>query len=387
MIRDPLTLAALLIATTALAFWLDRRFPFFSRIGAALLVIIFGAVLSNLGIVPRASPVYDTIEGPVLSLAIVFLLFSVSLADLRQAGPQMLGAFALGAAGTAVAAFLGAWAFAPALASDTWKLAGAFTGTYTGGSLNFAAVGRALGLGGSTFAAASAADNVTTTVWMAVSLAIPVWFGRRWARARRARVAAAPANGERARRVGRNMVHPYWDRVEVSLFQLVILAALGVLILLTARAVSTRLPEIPQVLWLTTFALLAAQLPAVRRLRVSQALGNLGLHLFLALIGVYSIIGEIAQVGLAVFYYTLWVVGGHALVLFGAGWLARADLRVLCVATQACIGGPSTAMAIAVARGWPWLLVPGVAAALLGYAVGNYLGLGVAYLTRGLLGG
>lgn len=125
----------------------------------------------------------------------------------------------------------------------------------------------------------------------------------------------------------------------------------------------------------------------MRRLRIAEALGNLGLHPFLVVIGVHSIVGEIVRVGPAVFYYTLWVVLAHAVVLFGLGWAARAPLETLTVATQACIGGPSTAMAIAVARGWPGLVVPGVAVALLGYALGNYLGLGVAHLARATIGG
>ncbi|NIP82031.1 MAG: DUF819 family protein, partial [Gemmatimonadetes bacterium] len=50
------------------------------------------------------------------------------------------------------------------------------------------------------------------------------------------------------------------------------------------------------------------------------------------------------------------------------------------------VGGPSSALALAVGRDWKALVLPGVVVGLLGYAVGNYLGLGVAYWVRGLLG-
>lgn len=61
-------------------------------------------ILAHVGIVPRASPVYEAIEGPVLSLAIVFLLFSVNLADPKRAGPvardpRLAGAHAAGRCG------------------------------------------------------------------------------------------------------------------------------------------------------------------------------------------------------------------------------------------------------------------------------------------------
>jgi uncharacterized membrane protein len=43
-------------------------------------------------------------------------------------------------------------------------------------------------------------------------------------------------------------------------------------------------------------------------------------------------------------------------------------------------------MALAMARKWPALMLPGLAAGLIGYAVGNYAGFGIAYLVRSLVG-
>ena len=59
-------------------------------------------------------------------------------------------------------------------------------------------------------------------------------------------------------------------------------------------------------------------------------------------------------------------------------------LGSLAVASQAAVGGPSSALAVAVSRGWPGLILPGIIVGLVGYAIGNYLGFGVAYLVRGL---
>jgi len=142
VIRDPLLLTAVVVGVTALAFLLDREVAPLSKIGASLLVILFGAVLSNAGLVPAASPVYDVILGPVTSVAIAWLLLAVDLRDLKRAGPQMLGAFGLALAGTMAGAALGALLFASAFGEDTWRLAGTLAGTYSGGSVNFVAVAR-----------------------------------------------------------------------------------------------------------------------------------------------------------------------------------------------------------------------------------------------------
>ena len=48
------------------------------------------------------------------------------------------------------------------------------------------------------------------------------------------------------------------------------------------------------------------------------------------------------------------------------------------VASQAVIGGPATAVAVAAALGRRELILPAMALGMLGYLIGSYLGLGVA---------
>ena len=68
------------------------------------------------------------------------------------------------------------------------------------------------------------------------------------------------------------------------------------------------------------------------------------------------------------------------------GRLLRFDVETLTVASQAAIGGPTTAIALTTARRWTDLTLPGAAVSLLGYGVDNYAGLAVAGLVRRLLG-
>ena len=121
MISGALPLTTLIAALAALAFLMERRIPAVAKVGASLLTLAFGAVVSNVGLVPASSPVYDGIAGPVTSLAIAWLLLSVNLADVKRAGPRMFGAFGLGLAGTALGAFIGALVFASALGEHGWR--------------------------------------------------------------------------------------------------------------------------------------------------------------------------------------------------------------------------------------------------------------------------
>ena len=374
MLTAPLHLAALIAAVAALAFWLDRRFATMSRIGASLLAILLGAVLSNLALVAEESEVYDLVSGPVTSLAIVWLLLAVNIRDMRRAGGRMLGTFALSVAGTAAGVAVAALVFASRFGDQNWRLAGTLMGTYSGGSVNFVSVGKGLELEPRLFAAATAADNVTTALWLAATLLLPIALARWYP----GPVPAAPsAEGTRS-------PHPFFARSPVSASRLALLLALGLGLVVGAEGMARLVPQIPAVLWLTTFALIAGHTPPFSRLDGAMQLGNLALTLFFVVIGIHSRIDRILEVGVEVFGYTVLVVAVHGLIVYGVGRLLRLDLGTLSVASQAAIGGPSSALAVAVGREWHGLVLPGIVVGLLGYAVGTYLGFGIGALLRAL---
>lgn len=371
MIQDPLALTVVIVGITALAFWLARSFDWAGRVGATLLVIVFGAVLSNLDLVAAHSVVYGMISGPITSLAIVWLLFAVDLRSLRAAGARMLGAFGLALAATVAGGFVAFALVGSAFPTDGWKLAGVMVGTYSGGGLNFVSVGRALEMPESLFVAATAADNVVTALWLGATLLLPLWIGRFY-----------PASKALASPADTAVRDPMQGAVRLSVGSLTLLAGSGLGIVLAAERTALLTPQVPVVIWLTTYALLAAQLPFVRRLQGSLQLGILALHLFFAVLGIGSRVQEIYAVGIEVFWFAALVVLVHGVIFLGLARVLRYDIDMTIVASQAAVGGPSTAMAIAVARGRADLTLPGAMAGLLGYAVGTYAGLTVAWLLR-----
>ncbi len=371
MIATPLSLATLIVAAAALAFWLDQRVPALGKIGASMLAIIFGALLSNLGLVPATSPVYDVIQGPVTSVSVAWLLLAVDLRDLPKAGPRMIGAFGIALVGTVLGAFVAAFLFGDFFADDTRGIAAALTGTYTGGSVNFNSVGREMGLTGSLFAGLGAADAIVTGLWLGVTLIVPF------------RVARAATSREDPRPVvDMGSHHPYTAKVSLSAVGVAKLLAIGLTLVFASEWLGARVPGISAILWLTTLALVVGHAPGVRDLPGAMQFGSVGLHFFFVLIGIMSRVPDIIEVGLEILYFTLTVVAVHGAVVFGIGRLCRLDVATISVASQAAVGGPSSALAVAVAREWRQLVLPGVIIGLLGYAVGTYLGLGVAFVLR-----
>jgi len=397
MINAPLTIALTTVSLAALALWLESRFAWAAQVGSTLLAILGGALLSNFELVPLSSSVYDGIFGPVTSLAIAWLLLAVDLRDLRLAGPRMLGAFTVALLGTMFGAAVAVAVFGAALPGEAAKLAGVMVGTYSGGSLNFVAVGQAVDLPRTLFAAAAASDNALTALWMGATLLLPLWLAPWYPKEGypkggypkgehqqteetgvAADLGSAALGGEAV--AHRPSIASPLAPVAVSILDLALLIAFGLGLVWASEVVGEWWPGVPSVVWLTTFALAAGQIPRVRRLAGALQLGLYALTLFFVVIGIGCRFSEILRVGLAVFYFTATVVAVHGVVVYGLGRLLRLDLGSLSVASQAAVGGPSTALALAVARGWPRLALPGMIVGLLGYALGTYLGLAVAAL-------
>lgn len=387
MITDPLAILLVLAAVVFVAIQLEERVRVFRSLGAALVGILLGMVLSNVGLLPGNSPTYDFLMGTGVNLAIALILLSVDLRSVLQAGPRMLAAFGIGAVGTAAGAVVGGLLLSGLVGPETWKLAGQYTGTYTGGGANFAAIGRAFETSPDLFSAATAADVIVTAVWMAACLTVPVVLGR--PRLQQREPVSDPAAGQPAagadqpatlERALHSSVKP------VSLTDTAALAAIAVGSVLAAGQLAKLLP-IHEVLWLTTIVLILAQVPAVKALSGSALFGNYLLLLFLASNGARSVVATLVAMGPPVFYYAMITVAVHGVVIFGMGRLARLDLATLAVASQANVGGAASAIALAGARGYFDRLLPGVAVGLLGYAVGNYIGFAVGGVMRTMLGG
>lgn len=386
MIIDPTAVFFVLAAVVAVAVGMEEHFKAARALGSALVAILLGMLLSNLGVIPGESTAYQFLGGPGVYAGIILILLNVNIKSVIDAGPSMLVAFGLGAIGAAAGATVAALLLVDSIGPETWKLAGQYAGTYTGGGVNFAAVGAALETSGDLFTAGIAADVIVTAIWMATCLTVPILFGAPRGDASPAGTApdiTPPAPEADPDALAHRL---FASGKSVSMSDLAILAALTLGTLWISDLIAQFTPRIPSVLWLTTIALILAQIPTVKRLTGAAVVGNYLVLLFLASNGARSVIANIVAVGPPIFYFALITVAVHGLVIFGGGRLFRIDMPTLAIASQANVGGPASAMALASARGYADRLLPGVAVGLLGYAFGTYLGLTVASVLQGFIG-
>ena len=79
------------------------------------------------------------------------------------------------------------------------------------------------------------------------------------------------------------------------------------------------------------------------------------------------------------FFFAAVILLVHLIFILAAGKLFKLDLAEIVIASNANMGGPTTAAAMAVARKWKALVIPAILCGTLGYAVATFIGVAVGY--------
>lgn len=81
----------------------------------------------------------------------------------------------------------------------------------------------------------------------------------------------------------------------------------------------------------------------------------------------------------ALFAFIVVQLSVHVVVTLGLGRVLGLPTQALLLASNANVGGPATAAAMAAARGWPALVQSAMLIGGLGYMVGTAIGVGVGH--------
>ena len=131
-----------------------------------------------------------------------------------------------------------------------------------------------------------------------------------------------------------------------------------------------------QYVWITTISVIVATFftKQVDKMAGSQEVGTYLIYLFLFVIGVPANIMTVVTKSPLFLVLCFIMVVVNMIFCFVGAKLSKATLEDAIIASNANIGGPTTAAGMAISQGWTGLVGPAMLVGVLGYVIGNYLG-------------
>ena len=358
-----------------------------TRIGAqltgAVIAILAAIAAANLALIPHAAPAYDFVFDYFVPVLIPLFLFRADLRRMLFETTRMTIAFLVASAGTVLGVIvavglldLGALAQAATLEPELREagIAGLFTSTYIGGSVNYAALGEITGLrsDASFFSAATATDNLFSAVFLSVLALLPGWH---WLARRFVAQSDGSTENDDASDAGND---DDGGPITAASLTLALAAALTFVAIGDALTGLTGQPSLRYAI-LTALVVTAATLAPqwMRRLRGAFELGVGLAFVFFAAIAAGADLIAMVRIAPMLIVLVVILLSVHLAVLLGVGRLFRLTLPELVTASNAAVLGATTAPALAAARGWHHLVSPGVLVGVLGYAFGTFVGTAV----------
>lgn len=367
---DPVGVWTAVSACAALGLWAERR-PWGANAGGAPLVSSLAALaLANAGVMPTSSATYDAINGFLLPLAVPMLLFTADVRRVLRGSAKLLPCFVVGAAGTTLGT-LAAYAAVPmgALGQEGWKMASALMARHIGGAVNFVAVANALEMTPSIVAAGLAADNLMNALYFAGLFALAKGvMPREDEKEDDSMVEDSGAAVE-----GEGAGEPF--NVLNASYALAVAASVGYAAKLISGAFGLRGMDIP-IITLITVVLATAMPKRLGALAGSgEALATLVMQAFFVAVGASGSITLMITTAPSLFFFSCLQVAVHLAFLLAVGKIFMFDRAFALVASNACVGGPTTAAAMASSKRWKSLIVPSMLVGVLGYTVATFLGI------------
>jgi len=389
LFTDLFVVMAVITMVPVFFLWLEKttKWKVFDVLPAIIWIFLAPILLSNLhvlpgvdfSIIPRRTPIYTTFRSFAVPMFIVLMLLDIDIKRTLRVAWRGAGVLVIGSVGVAVGCVVAYVLFRAELPDNAWSGFGALAGSWIGGTGNLAAVAESLKTPEELIGIVVVVDNLVYLVYFPLIIGCKRWapLFNRFTGVTQAEIDATYTAGAEVEK----------KRHEVSFPDILTLIAFALAAILLANWLAPFLPEFRpaltestwSILLVTTFGILLST-TKLKHVPGTEPLAMAFVYIYMTMIG--------ASADLAGLAGAQWfIVAGflaitiHLVVVVLAAKLLRVDVSMAAVSSVAAVGGAASAP-VAAATHREELVPISIMLALIGYALGNYLGVGTALLAN-----
>lgn len=357
-----------------------KRNKLAGMIGPVILCYAVGLIVGNLPNSPVNTQLSQEVSEGCVPLAISLMLLSTRFVAWLKYARQTALSFGLAVIAVLIASFSvsAVYHLYDLGVDDVWKLSGMMVGVYTGGTPNLAAIGTGLGISNEVFIILNACDLMLSAIYLLLLMTV----------AQKLALKFLPSFVPREKNDRDETFH--YQRLQQMTpkrkIGLSLLSAFGISASIVAASVGFSIlvdgkitaPSV--ILAVTTLSIGASFIKKVRFLPRTYEFGEYFLLVFCMGIGSISNFQEMLAASPQVLSYVSCVFAGTLSMHFLLSWIFKVDADTTLITSVAGIFGPAFIGPVASVLKNKDIVVSGLTTGLVGYAIANYLGLGMAHL-------
>lgn len=370
--------------------FLCRKFSFLNKIGEILLLYIVGILISNLLVFPLGfgdslKGIQDTFTSVTILLAFPMILFGCDFKNWKL--KKAIIALCIGLISVLTVDIIGYYIFNDNQTGFN-KIAGILVGVYTGGTPNLASLKIALDVDAETYIFVHTFDMIISFIYLVFLMVFGIRLFRMFLKRQQ-----TTDNGQDDRQQMtdniQNLTIPYSGIFTKKHFPKTLCAfALSILIVGVGMGVSFLVSGkvdnmLVLILTMTTLSIAASFLPFVRKMEKSY---DAGMYLVLVFSLVVASMVDVTAIdyraGINIIGYIAFVIFCSLILSILLSKILKVDADTMVITSVALINSPLFVPMIAENMKNKKVIITGIAVGVIGYAIGNYMGIIVSQLLK-----
>ncbi len=363
-----------------LIIWLTTKSRTADKIGTVVICYAIGLIVGNIGIIPNEMKDFqNTLTEAVIGIAIPLILFSSEIKKWFKLIGKTILSLVLGLFSVIVVVFVGYTIFSQKI-DEVWKVAGMLVGVYSGGTPNLAALKTALDISQETYIITHTSDLVISALFLlfflsvgqkAFELILPKFSFKEQKKLDKFEDKISDFNDYSNYFSKQNLTHS-----AIGLFLSLFIVGVSLLIGNNFNDLTT----VITILTITTLSLAASFVNKIRKLKKTFPNGMYFIYVFSLIVATSADFSLFVKIdSLNIFLYTSFVVVGSLIIHTLLSKLFKVDADTLIITTIALVYSVPFIPVVAGALKNKYIIISGIVVALIGYAIGNYLGVFVAF--------